>query len=577
MRRLARRGDRIGALAFGVALAALILANRGSAQIAVERPGDTRPELPEFEAEAEPSPLLPVPPPRRPERLPQAEVRIFVADYAFEGHTAFDEQALRRVTAPFSGRAISSAELRAARDAVTRLYVDAGYITSGAVIPDQPLEDGVVSIRIVEGRLTDVRLVEGGRYSAGYLRGRLAREAGRPLQLQRLEDAIHRLQREPDIARLDAELGPGLRPGEAVLKLRIESRLALSGRLQTDNFVPPSVGEYTGRLNVEYTNLTGRTDRLFASLIGSGGLIEVSGGYVAPFGPFDTRLTAHARYTRSRVVEAPFDELDIEVDAVTVGLGLEQPLLSTRRTELSTGLGFEWRRSETRAFGLPAFDFPGTGSVDGRSTVSALRWSMAWSHRRPRQAFAARSLLSVGLDALGATRAPDVPRDPLLGEAPDGRYVAWLGQLQWARRIGLTSRTAAIARMRLDVQLSSDPLLGFERFAIGGHATVRAHRENFLVADQGVIGSAELRVPLWSDARGRGVVFLTPAYDIGHAFNRNRPTPEPETIQSVSVTLGLEPRPWLTSELILGYAFHALDLDRSLQDQGVAFRVTASF
>ena len=88
------------------------------------------------------------------------------------------------------------------------------------------------------------------------------------------------------------------------------------------------------------------------------------------------------------MVEAPFDDLDIAVDAITVGLGLEQPLMATRRTDLSMGLGFEWRRSETSLLGIP-FDFPGTGSVNGQSTVSALRWSTAWTHRRSGQAFAA--------------------------------------------------------------------------------------------------------------------------------------------------------------------------------------------
>ena len=49
-----------------------------------------------------------------------------------------------------TGRPISSEELLAARDAVTQHYVDAGYVTSGAVVPDQKLEDGLVRIQVVE-------------------------------------------------------------------------------------------------------------------------------------------------------------------------------------------------------------------------------------------------------------------------------------------------------------------------------------------------------------------------------------------------------------------------------------------
>ena len=57
--------------------------------------------------------------------------------------------------------------------------------------------------------------------------------------------------------------------------------------------------------------------------------------------------------------------------------------------------------------------------------VTALRLSQDWAHYTQEEVFAARSQLSFGIDALGATTHG--------GETPDGRFFAWLGQFQWAK------------------------------------------------------------------------------------------------------------------------------------------------
>src|SRR4029450_7780121 len=70
---------------------------------------------------------------------------------------------------------------------------------------------------------------------------------------------------------------------------------------------------------------------------------------------------------------------------------------------------------------------------DGETVVTALRVAQEFVHRTPSQVFALRSRFSFGLDALGAT----VNSDP---DVPDGRFFAWLGQPQCARRLPVLDR-----------------------------------------------------------------------------------------------------------------------------------------
>jgi hemolysin activation/secretion protein len=85
-----------------------------------------------------PEVLFPLPPaaPNPPE-LPQTLV---VSRFEFQGNTAFSDEDLRQAVAPFSDRPLTFAELLQAEAAINQLYLQSGYINSGAVIPaDQVL------------------------------------------------------------------------------------------------------------------------------------------------------------------------------------------------------------------------------------------------------------------------------------------------------------------------------------------------------------------------------------------------------------------------------------------------------
>jgi hemolysin activation/secretion protein len=86
----------------------------------------------------------------------------------------------------------------------------------------------------------------------------------------------------------------------------------------------------------------------------------------------------------------------------------------------------------------------------------------------------------------------------------------------------LSPRNLLVAR--IDTQLTPDSLLSLERFSMGGVDTVRGYRQNQLVADNGILGSVEVRVPLTSDPR---VLQLAPFFEIGTAWNNREIDPDP--------------------------------------------------
>ena len=84
---------------------------------------------------------------------------IVIKEVTVVGSTVFDEGDLQAAINPPIGETIYIEDVLEMVDAITSLYVDAGYITSGAVLPDQDVSGGRIVLNVVEGQLAGVNVV----------------------------------------------------------------------------------------------------------------------------------------------------------------------------------------------------------------------------------------------------------------------------------------------------------------------------------------------------------------------------------------------------------------------------------
>ena len=550
---------------------ALTLAPLSSGAQQIFGPSEERPgvEAPSREAEPPPALDLPaVPAPSEGEPLFRG-LEVYVQRFAFEGNTAFSDEDLERVTAGFTGRAISSEDLTRAAQAITDHYVSHGYATSGAVVPDQVVEEGTVRLLIVEGHVSGIEVSGQRWFRAAYFRDRLRRAAQAPVNVERLEGALRRLQRHPQVERLHARLESGAGLGEAVLHLAVEERRPYDLALEGANDRSPALGALGLRTAPSFANLLGHGDELAGSLDLSEGLLEWEGRYQLPLNSYDTTLRLFARESDAEVVEEDFEELGIHSESETYGLSLSHPFWRDEQDQLWVRAVGEWRRLESCLDILPPtsrctpFSFQ-PGQPDPEQVASVLRGVQDWSRALSDDVFAARLTWSVGVDLLGATTS---------GE-PDGQFFAWLGQVQWVHRFPEWLLASELL-VRGDLQLASDPLLTLEKFSLGGLNTVRGYRENELVRDNGVLGSVEVRVPVLRTGLGRPIVQIVPFADLGHGWDEDGER-EDRTLASLGAGLRLSPWPWLRGELFWGGRLRSVP-DRGeeydLQDDGLHFRV----
>ncbi len=535
------------------------------------RPGEKRPELLEqTPPAAPPSVTLPAPPAPEKESAGVLAGSVFVRKIVVTGSTVFTPEDIARLTAPYENRSVTMQDLESLRRALTLLYVNKGYINSGAVIPDQTVVDGVVTMRIIEGKLTSIT-VEGNKwFQESFLRNRIALGTGAPVNILPLQDRLQLLQQDQRIERIHAELRPGAHPGESELTVRVEEKPPFSLSVAFDNYEAPTVGSEREMVTLAHQNLTGHGDILSFTYGHSDGLHPmIDAWYAVPINARDTTLLLRYRKNDTKVVDAVFGPLDIVSKSDTFEFTLRQPVYRTLNQEFALAISTEYEDNKTSLSGEPFSFYPGV--IDGKSKVVPLRFAQEWTYRTQKQVIAARSRFSFGLDAFGATVHDS-------SNLPDGQFFAWLGQVQWARV--LDSRDIQLLA-RADVQLATDSLLPVEQVGIGGRYTVRGYRENLLVRDQAFIASLESRIPLIQNKRWADYLQFCLFGDYGSGSNVKVPTSGPSDISSVGLGLRWAASPMKSAfklkpeaEIYWGHALRHLDFqDKNLQDRGIHFQI----
>ena len=508
----------------------------------------------------------PAPVPASPGKALRESPSVRVERIRFEGNRALGQDELAAIAARYEGRLLQSEDLEELRLEVTRRYVAAGFLNSGAVIPDQAISGGVLVVRIVEGRLAATEVTGEHAFQPGYLEERLAAGAGYPLNVNRLQEAMQLLLQEGAVERINAELVPGERPGEAVLRPRVREAPRHRVEIAALNNRPANLGEPTGELRFLARNSTGWNETLAATYARTQGNDEYSLSASLPFTAHDDSLFVRAGRNYGSVVEPPFDRIGLANVSETFEVGASHPVVRSLDGSLVATLSLQRSRTTTYILDEPFPVLP--GSVDGRMRISAVRAALEGVHRATDTVVAARFALGIGLDAMSSTIHADT-------RIPDSQFTTGLGQVQAVARL---ADGASQVVARADFQLASQRLASSEQFPVGGMASVRGYRENTLIRDAGLAASLEYRrevarlpAPWLATGTADGALQLAAFVDAGAGRDKGG---HADTLARVGGGLRWAAGGGLEAVVYKAFPLHdAPPGSETLQDRGIHFRI----
>ncbi|HEY0267953.1 MAG TPA: ShlB/FhaC/HecB family hemolysin secretion/activation protein [Methyloradius sp.] len=130
---------------------------------------------------------------------PDSSKRFLVSGFTFTGNTVFSEFELRNITEQYLDLQLTLAEIDRIAAKITAIYRSEGYTVARAFVPAQRVDDGLVTIQIIEGKISNTGFKGQWRYRKNFLQpyfddfirnqnGQLVTDTGMERQLLLLND-----------------------------------------------------------------------------------------------------------------------------------------------------------------------------------------------------------------------------------------------------------------------------------------------------------------------------------------------------------------------------------------------------
>ncbi|MFZ4603414.1 MAG: ShlB/FhaC/HecB family hemolysin secretion/activation protein [Caulobacterales bacterium] len=494
----------------------------------------------------------------------------------------------------FADNGLIGAEYDPARTAalltdINQTFAQNGYINSGVLLEGGPDAEGALPVRLVQGGLAPggdglkVEWANGRRkgLKPRYIEARLPGLRQKPLNVGAVEREFRLLAADDAIEVVSTSIEPGGAPGSAIANIKVRPKNRYDLYLTASNSRSPSVGGERAALGGSVRNALLAGDVAAAEFGVTEGLRDASLIYETPIGSGRWGLDLRASANDAEVVEPALRPLEISSKSMSGDIGLRRKVIATPLAKrdgdgpraglgrmLDVGARASVVSTETRLLGRP-FSFS-PGAVDGKTDITVAR------------AFAEGEVRGDRFVVSGAVTASSIVQgsgdSPAAGVAtPDAGATFAAFQLGAARRM---NNSGLELRARAAGQLASGPLYSTERFPVGGESTVRGYRESLLLGDSGAVASVELAQRFnFGAAPGRDdwrVVVVSTFADAGIVKLETGATPKPDSISSVGVALAWSPISALSIRASYASAFESTKTvgERSLQDEGVNFRVT---
>lgn len=491
--------------------------------------------------------------------------QIIVKDFNVVGSSVFTKQELNQAVKSYRNRPLTLPELFQVRSNITKLYTEKGYVSSGAYIPPQELNNGKVKVVVLEGKLEAINVSGTENLSPEYVSSRIETAAGEPINVDSLLSALQLLRLDPLIDNVSAELSAGIHPGTSLLDIKVQEADVFNVTTSFNNSRSPSIGTNQRGVGINHGNLLGFGDQFNFEYANTEGSDAFDFAYGFPINAKNGTIKTAFGTNSNDVIEDPFTPLDIESKSRYYELSLRQPLRLQPNQEFALGMSFTRTESET-FFGNERFFLSRGANDDGETKISAVRLFQEFVNRNDQEVLAFRSQFSVGVDVFNPTINGD-------GE-PDSTFFAWRGQSQWVRRLD----EDFLFLLRGDAQLSGGQLVPLEQFRVGGVSSARGYRQDLSLGDSGLFASAELRIPVLRFQRFDGLVQIAPFFDIGTVWNSGDVEISNATLPSLGVGLNFSLGSNFNARLDWGIPLTSIEAeDSSLQEDGIHFSLDSNF
>lgn len=445
--------------------------------------------------------------PQVPASTPEDTRCFTIRHIVLEGAEHLGEREQRRLLEPYEGQCLGVGQLNALLKVVTDHYLNRGYITTRAYLPQQDLSSGTLQITVVEGRLDS--LDSSSLASPRELAMAFPGTTGEVLNLRELEQLVDQLTRLPS-RQAQLELVPGDEVGSSRVQLQGQRDKPWRVSATRNNDGDRSSGEQQMGLGLDWDSPLGLADQF--SLRANQDAVSDHWrhsdsrylNYSVPWGWWTFTYSYNQSYYRTRDDSSGFP-FKLDGDSQMHQLRVERVIHRDALSKTAVNLGISHLRTNNYL-------------DDSLIDVSSTRLSesqLGVNHGR-RIGTAFLNLDAGWQQGIGAFDAQGAG-DPH-GTEPVARYNKYSLTLSYLQPFTLWGEAFSFDSLATG-QRSEDPLYSPQRISVGGLNSVRGFKQQTLTGNSGGYWRNQLRwrrpvswAPLQPFVQEYGAAL---AYDVG--------------------------------------------------------------
>ncbi|MCG3176720.1 MAG: hypothetical protein MOGMAGMI_01681 [Candidatus Omnitrophica bacterium] len=404
----------------------------------------------------------------------------YVREIRLEGLSALPQSVILPQIAMYEHRRLLFSDLKELADKLTALYRSSGYVTTKVYIPPQKIEDGLVILQALEGKVGKV-IVEGNQFFGDHIYTRDARTPeGSVINFPELEMRLYEMNQRPD-RKARAYLQPGQESGTTDIVLKTEDRRPWHVKYGFHNRGTKLTHRSRHEIIAEHNNLFGRGDSVggTVTLAEDNAFRGTALSYQRPFSRWDGSLLVSGGVADSQL-QGHLRGSDIDGESWFLSPGVQWNLWRRAGRKLDLYAGLDAKSSKTLVAGFKsAYD-----------QTRAFRVGPRWTMLDPRGKTIVNADVHWGFpNFFGSIDSGNVATSTRSVAGGDFTYYT----IQMARVHRMPWDAFLIGR--LGGQWSHSSLVLAEQYRIGGAYSVRGYPESDALGDHGYNFSLEYNFP----------------------------------------------------------------------------------
>ncbi|MDP1609879.1 MAG: ShlB/FhaC/HecB family hemolysin secretion/activation protein [Sulfuritalea sp.] len=441
-------------------------------------------------------------------------MQLEINGFRVTGLTVASEAEMTGALAAFVGPNKRFQDLLDAAAAVKRELAGRGYFLADVIVPEQKISDGVVELRVLEGRLGKVRLEvdADAPISRALLESYIGSlEEGELIRTGDVERALFQIHDLRGIV-ASSSFAPGATAGTADLTIKVRAGKKFDANLDFDANGSIYTGLHRVGGGVDGNGLFGYGEliNLRASNAIDGNLRFARASALVPVGPWGSKVGVAYSELKYRLGTPLFSGLKANGSAVVESFIGIHPIVRSRNANLLAILQADKRKFE---------DIRLTTNIDTRkiSDVNSLALSGDF---RDRLGGGGINVFNVAYTLGEIKYAP-----PTAGADRTNERIFSKTNLTLARLQSLPAISDRLAFYgAFSQQFTNKNLDASEKFSLGGPNGVRAYPQGEGSGDEGYFANLELRYRLPLEDNLPGTLVLAGFYDFGRSILIKKPT-----------------------------------------------------